>query len=275
MKKVLALLLAVTMIAACFVGCGNKEEKGGKGKSYVIYSDNAFAPFEFVDTDGSGEYVGVDMELLAAIAEDQGFTYEMHNEGFDAAMGAVQAGQADAMIAGMTIRPDREETFDFSEGYFEDGSILVVAASNTTIASEADLAGKVVAAKKGTTSTEYAESIKDQYGFTINYFEDSPTMYQAVVNGNADACFEDYSVIGWAIKEDGVALKTLGEIVNPGYYGFAVKKGENAELIDLFNAGLKNLKENGKYEEILSKYGYGSESTSEETESNAEISEET
>lgn len=262
MKKILALLLAVTLLATCFVACGNKEAKG-EGKSFVIYSDNAFAPFEFLDTEGSGEYTGVDMDLLAAIAEDQGFTYEMHNEGFDAAMGAVQAGQADAMIAGMTIRPDREETFDFSEGYFEDGSILVVSAENTTIATEADLAGKVVAAKKGTTSTEYAESIKDQYGFTISYFEDSPTMYQAVVNGNADACFEDYSVIGWAIKNDGVALQTLGEVVNPGYYGFAVKKGENAELLDLFNAGLKNLKENGKYEEILNKYGYSSESDEE------------
>ena len=261
--RILAISLAVIMtlgFAACGTNGGDATQPDAGNttvapeKTYVIYSDNAFAPFEFYDS-GTSAYTGVDMELLAAIAADQGFKYEMHNDGFDAAMSAVQAGQADAMIAGMTIRDDRKETFDFSEGYFEDGSILVVA-EKSTVKSLEDLKGKLVAAKKGTTSTTYAESIKDQYGFTITYFEDSPTMYQAVITGTAVACFEDFSVIGWAIKNDGVALKTLGEVVNPGYYGFAVKKGTNAELLAKFNAGLANIKASGKYDEILAKYGY-------------------
>ncbi|MBR6547920.1 MAG: transporter substrate-binding domain-containing protein [Clostridia bacterium] len=245
MKRLLAVLLAALMLcslAAC----------GGSDADYIIYSDNAFAPFEFIK---DGAYTGVDMDLMAAIAEDQGFTYEMKNEGFDAAMGAVQAGQADGMIAGMTITDERKQTYDFSEGYFEDGQIMVVAA-NSTIAKEADLAGKKVAAKKGTESTKYAESLKATYGFEIMYYDDSPAMYQAVITGAADACFEDFSVIGWAIKNDGVALKTVGEVLNKSYYGFAVKKGTNAELIEKFNAGLKNIKANGKYDEILAKYGY-------------------
>lgn len=248
-KRIIAMLCAVLMLFA-LVGCGSDGEK-----KYTIYSDNSFAPFEFLDQETS-KYTGVDMDLLAAIAEDQGFKYDMHNEGFDAAMGAVQAGQADAMIAGMTINDKRKETFDFSEGYFEDGSILVVPAENTDITCAEDLAGKLVAAKKGTTSTTYAESIKDTIGFDITYFEDSPTMYQAVITGSAAACFEDRSVIGWAIKNDNVALKTIGEVVNPGYYGFATKKGQNTELIDMFNKGLANIKANGKYDEILAKYGY-------------------
>ncbi len=107
-------------------------------KTYIIYSDNAFAPFEYLDT-ATNEYVGVDMDILAAVAEDQGFEYEMHNEGFDASMGAVQAGQADGMIAGMTITDARRETFDFSDGYFDDGQILVVPA-DSTVTSVADLA---------------------------------------------------------------------------------------------------------------------------------------
>ena len=258
MKKLLAVLMAAAMIVLCFAACGGSDDAkdpSASGKKYVIYSDNSFAPFEFLDTK-TNEYTGVDVDLLAAIAEDQGFTYEIKFEGFDPAMGAVQSGQADAMIAGMTIKPERQENFDFSDGYFEDGSILVVASSNDAIKSESDLAGKKVAAKVGTTSTAYAESIKDKYGFEITYFEDSPKMYQAVMSGNADACFEDYSVIGWAIKNDSVALRTVGEVVNPGSYGFAVKKGTNADLLKLFNQGLANLKANGKYEEILSKYGY-------------------
>lgn len=261
MKKLLALLMAVTMIVLCFAACGgsgNDTNTDTDGKKYLIYSDNSFAPFEFLDTE-TNAYTGVDVDLLAAIAEDQGFTYEIKFEGFDAAMGAVQSGQADAMIAGMTIRADREEIFDFSEGYFEDGSILVVAASNDSIKSEEDLKGKKVACKIGTTSTDYAKSIQEKYGFEIITFEGSPEMYNAVASGNADACFEDYSVVGWAIKNESVALKTIGEIVNPGSYGFAVKKGTNAELIELFDKGLANLKANGKYEEILNKYGYSVE----------------
>ena len=49
--------------------------------------------------------------------------------------------------------------------------------------------------------------------------------------------------------------KIVGNVVNPGFYGFAVKKGQNAELLQMFNEGLKNIKASGKYEEILARYG--------------------
>lgn len=256
MKKLLLLALAACMTVG-LTACNNQEQNADGDKKYVIYSDTAFAPFEFLD-EVSGKYIGVDMDILAAIAEDQGFEYEMKNEGFKAAMGAVQSGQADAMIAGMTINDERKETFDFSEGYFADGQILTVA-QDSDIKSEADLKGKKIAAKNGTMGLEYAESIKEEVGFEISYYEDSTAMYQAIINGVNDACFEDYSVIGWAIENGDVALKTVGEVLNPAQYGFAVKKGENAELIEMFNAGLKNIKESGKYDEILANYGYTAE----------------
>ena len=273
--RLLALLLAMAMAMFALTACGGKEEpveepedadvvettdpvadtaKPGEGLHYVIYSDNAFAPFEFYD-ETEQAYIGVDMDLLAAIAEDQGFTYDMMNEGFDAAMGAVQSGQADAMIAGMTIKPERLETFDFSDGYFEDGQIMVVAA-DSDIASLDDLQDKKAAAKIGTASTDYVNSIKDEYNLTVQNMEDSPTMYNTVISGNADVCFEDRSVVEWAILEGGLALKTVGEVIAPSEYGFAVKKGENAELIEMFNNGLANIKASGQYDEILAKYGY-------------------
>ncbi|MDF2839091.1 MAG: glutamine transporter substrate-binding protein, partial [Evtepia sp.] len=190
-----------------------------------------------------------------AIAEDQGFKYEVKNEGFDPAMAAVQSGQADAMIAGMTINEKRMETFDFSDGYFEDGQIMAVAKGSDVKKLE-DLKGKVVATKASTLGFEYANSIKDQYGFTIQVYEDSPTMYTAVMQGVNAACFEDRTVVEWAIKSQSLEMETVGDVINPKQYGFAVKKGQNPELIEKFNAGLAKLKENGKYNEILAKYGY-------------------
>ncbi len=267
MKKVLALILAVVMIAAmaslaaCSVSVTTDEAADdaadaadASGTTYIIYSDNAFAPFEYLDEE-SGAYVGVDMDIMAAVAADQGISYEMHNEGFDASMGAVQSGQADAMIAGMTITDERRETFDFSEAYFEDGVVIVVK-PGSDITSLEDLKGKTVACKTSTVGGEYGESIKDEYDFEISYFEGSDTMYQAVVTGSADACIEDFSVIGWAIESEGVELSVITEPTNVKGYGFAVKKGENAELLEKFDTGLSNIKASGEYDKILAKYGY-------------------
>lgn len=255
-KRIVALCLAVLMgiIGVSFAGCSSSTDDNKTDKTYIIYSDNAFAPFEYLD-EATNTYVGLDMDLLAAIAENQGFKYEMHNEGFDASMGAVQSGQADAMIAGMTINDERALTFDFSDGYFENGQVLTVAA-DSDIASLEDLAGKTVAVKTSTMGAQYAESIKDQYGFTLNYYEGSEQMYQAVSSGADVACFEDYAVIVYAISTGAVNLKTIGEGVNPAYYGFAVQKGKNPELIEMFNKGLAELKANGEYDKILAKYGY-------------------
>ena len=254
MKKIFALVLAILMVAS-LAACGSDtstEEGTTDAKVYTIVSDNAFAPFESYDS-ATGEYVGIDMDILAAIAEDQGFEYNMMNVGFDPALAKVQAGQADGVIAGMTITDERKEIFDFSEGYFEDGQVMVVA-KDSDIDSLDDLSGKVVATKNGTMGAQYANDNKDQYGYTTKAFEGSNEQYQAIINGNCDACFEDYTVIGDAIK-NGVELKTVGDKINPSYYGFAVKKGSNPELIEMFNAGLANIKANGKYDEILAKYG--------------------
>jgi polar amino acid transport system substrate-binding protein len=249
--RLISAILALIMVFAMLAGCGSSS---GVKKEYIIYSDNAFPPFEYYD-EATKSYIGVDMDLLAAIAEDQGFKYTLKNEGFDPAMGAVQSGQADAMIAGMTITDERKLTFDFSEGYFEDGQIMVVAKGGA-VASLEDLSGETVACKIGTMGTDYAESVKDQYGFEIQYYEDSPTMYTAVINGINAACFEDRTVVEWAIKSENLGLETVGDVINPKYYGFAVKKGENADLIKMFDEGLKNIRDNGIYDEILAKYGF-------------------
>lgn len=261
MKKVLAIILTVAMIAsvAVLAGCGSNDsatanDAATADKTYVIYSDNAFAPFEYLDEE-TNVYVGVDMDIMAAIAEDQGINYEMHNEGFDASMGAVQSGQADGMIAGMTVNDERKQVFDFSTTYFDDGQVLTVK-PDSDIKGFEDLKGKTIACKTSTSGGDYAESVKDQYGFTINYYEGSNEMYQAVVNGVDVACLEDFSVIGWAIKQGGTDLKIVSDVVNTLPYGFAVKKGENAELLEKFNKGLENIKASGKFDEILAKYGY-------------------
>ena len=225
----------------------------GSDKTWVIATDTVFKPFEY--TDESGEFVGIDVDIVKAIAEDQGFKYEMKSLGWDAAIAACQAGQADGMIAGASITDERKESgWIFSDGYYTATQCMAVA-ENSDIAGFEDLKDKQVAVKTGTQGAAYAESLADEYGFTLNYFEDSPTMYQAVAGGQAVACFEDTPIMAASIKDGGLGLKIVEGSENDGAdYGFAIFNSDEQELLDMFNAGLANIKANGKYDEIIAKY---------------------
>lgn len=272
MKKMLALGMAAMMalsLAACGGSASSSEaassssaastseaataENAGSDKTWVIATDTVFKPFEY--TDASGNFVGIDVDIVAAIAEDQGFQYELKSLGWDSAIAACQAGQADGMIAGASITDERKASgWMFSDGYYTATQTMTVAA-DSDITGFDGLQGKTVAVKTGTQGAAYAESLKDQYGFEITYFEDSPTMYQAVLGGQCVACFEDTPIMQASIKDGGLALKVLEDTANEGgEYGFAIFNANNQELLDMFNAGLANIKANGTYDEILAKY---------------------
>ena len=96
MKKLLAIILAALLMTGAAAAIA---------EDYTFGTDTAFRPFEY--TDETGTLVGIDVELLAAIAEDQGFTYTIEPLGWDASIAACQAGQKDAMIAGASITEKR------------------------------------------------------------------------------------------------------------------------------------------------------------------------
>ncbi|MGM9937611.1 MAG: transporter substrate-binding domain-containing protein [Candidatus Ornithomonoglobus sp.] len=257
MKKVIGFLL-MGALALSMAGCGSSApadtdtaDTASTGSKYIIATDTAFPPFEF--TDASGNFVGIDVDIMAAIAEDQGFDYELQSLGFDAALAAVQSGQADGVIAGMSITEERKEKFDFSDPYYN-AEVTIAVSANSDIASYDDLKGAKVAVKTGTNGADYAKSIADEYQLTITEFKDSPTMYQDVIAGNTAACFEDYPVMAYNIQQGAQLVIPEGCTAAGSDYGFAVQKGQNAELLEKFQAGLANIKSNGKYQEIVDKY---------------------
>lgn len=274
MKKFTALCLAMVMVLS-LAACGGSakpaetqapaaaateapaaaatEAPAASGKKWVIASDTVFKPFEY--TDASGNFVGIDVDIVAAVAADQGFDYEIKSLGWDAAIAACQAGQADGMIAGASITEERKANgWLFSDGYYTATQSMTVAA-DSDITGFDGLKGKDVAVKTGTQGATYAETLKDEYGFNLVYFEDSPTMYQAVLGGQCVACFEDTPIMQATIKDNGLALKCLEDTANAGGdYGFAIFDADNQELLDMFNKGLANIKANGTYDQILAKY---------------------
>ena len=254
MKKFLSIMLVLCLMLGILAGCGGDSANGDNdGKVWVIATDTVFKPFEYTNADG--EFVGIDVDILAAIAEDQGFEYELSSLGWDASIAACQSSQADAMIAGASITQERIDSgWTFSDGYYQATQCMAVAADSDITGFE-DLSGKLVAVKTGTQGASYAESLMETYGFTINYFEDSPTMYQAVMGGQAVACFEDTPIMKASIADGDLTMKVVDGTENEGSpYGLAIFNEENQEFLDMFNAGLKNIKENGTYDEIIAKY---------------------
>lgn len=256
-KRMLAVSAALVMALTALTGCGSSTPADGSatadGKTYRIATDTTFAPFEF--TNESGEFVGIDVDLLDAIAKDQGFKYQLDSIGFDAALAAVESGQADGFIAGASITAERQKKFDFSDEYYDSTVCAAVKADNTATSLD-DINGSTVAVKTGTMSASWAESIAPQYSLNLTYFDDSAMMYQAVNSGSAVACFEDYPVMAYGVSQNN-GLKLLVESEDDAFatpYGFGVKKDQNAELLEMFNEGLKNIQENGTYDKIVAKY---------------------
>ena len=244
MKKLLTALLVIGLMILSI---------GALAEDYAIATDTAFRPFEY--TDETGKLVGIDVEILAAIAEDQGFTYTIEPLGWDASIAACQAGQKDGMIAGASITEARKASgWIFSDGYYNAAQSMAVA-QGSSIDGFAALAGKSVAVKIGTQSKDYADSLAGEYGFTVTTFESSPDVYQAVIGGQCAACFDDTPIMADYIKSNGVPLQLVDGTANEGAdYGFAVFSADKQELVDKFNAGLANIRASGKYDEILAKY---------------------
>lgn len=269
-KKILAIGLVAVFALGMLAACGNKDNGGSaptgsaattgsgaaaakSGKHYVIATDKGFSPFEFEDE--KGNIVGIDMDILAAIAEDQGFTYDLHYVGWDAAIAECQAGQADGMIAGASITDERKASgWIFSDGYYDATQGMAVAA-DSKIASLEDLAGKKVVVKNGTMSDTYATELSESIGFSVTRVATSPDMYQQVMGGQADACFDDTPILKYSIKAGDLTMKYVEGTENePAAYGMAIFNADNQELIDLFNKGLANIKKNGVYDEIIKTY---------------------
>ncbi len=225
-------------------------DSGVEGKTFVIGTDTTFAPFEFRQ---NGELTGIDMDLVRAIAEEEGFTVEIRSLGFNAALQALSSNQVDGVIAGMSITDERKAIYDFSEPYFESGIQMAVAKNDDAIKGYEDLNGKTVVAKTGSEGETYARSIAGQYGFEVTALDQSATMYESVKAGSAVAVFDDYPVLAYGVAQNN-GLKTVTDKVPGGSYGFAVDKGNNSALLAAFNDGLAKLKASGEYDQILDKY---------------------
>lgn len=228
----------------------NNAEASGDGEVYTVVTDNAYAPFEFINEE-TGELEGFDVELIKALADEAGIEIEIEQLQFDGIVAGIGSGKFDIGIAGMTITEERKENIDFSQPYYEAGLILAVNKDDDRgISSIEDVDGKTVASRTSSTSESYLEENTDA---KVESFPEIVEAYQVVLQGKVDAVLYDLpNVLYYSTKEAGGQLETVGEKLTGEDYGIAFPKG--SELRDTIDDALTTLKENGTYDDIYEKW---------------------
>lgn len=251
MKKVLVFLM--TAIMACsllLTGCGGGEKKAAEAEKVLrVGTEPAFAPFEF-PKEGSNELTGFDVELIQAIGKQLGYKVEISGMGFDALIPALNAGNIDAAIAGMTITDERKKAVTFSDPYYTSGLIVMVKKDNAAVKSIDDLKGKRIAAQIGTTGEMKARSVE---GATVTTFNTQDEAALELKNGGVDAVIGDLPVMEYYLAQGGNKFAmTVGEKMEAEQYGIAVKK--DSKLAAELNKGMAELKKSGEFDKLYKKW---------------------
>lgn len=242
-------MLSVVLVLACVLSlaaCGSKKEEKEEKEKLVMATNAEFPPYEYYEND---EIVGIDAEFAAAIAEKLGMELKIEDMAFDSIIPAVQSGKADIGIAGMTVDPDRATQVDFSESYYTGRQVIIVT-EDSAIAGPDDLAGKKIGVQQGTTGDIYTT---DDYGDeNIERYNKGMEAVQALSQGKIDAVVIDDQPAKTFVEEN-EGLKILETEYVEEDYAMALKK-DNDELLEKVNNAIKELKEDGTFDEIVAKY---------------------
>ncbi len=259
MNKKWMLGLLVLIMAVFTAACGTSENAGGQNAAgdalkIVVGTDAAYAPFEYVDS--SNNIVGFDIDVFNAVAEAANLEVEYKNTAWDGIFLTLENGERDALISAITITDERKKTMDFSEPYFE-ATQLIAVPQDADITKFTDLKDKEykVGVQNGTTGDIAVSELLGTTSKNVARFDTTPLALKEMQNGGVDAVVADNAVVLEYIKNNPDAnFKSVSDENFPKeFYGIAVKKG-NSELLERINAGLKEIRENGTYDEIFNKY---------------------
>lgn len=255
-RKLFSLITPLAAASIILAACGASEtgsngsatEEGEGATKLKVGTDAAYAPFESFDD--KGNIVGIDIDVVNAIGAEVGVDLEINNVGWDPLFQQLKNGEVDLGVSAITITEERQQTYDFTEPYYE-ATQLIVTKEDSAIESLADLADIKVGVQMNTTGHFAAQDLQGKTSTNIKPYETTPVAIQELINGTVEAVIGDNAVILEYIKNNPQSkLKAIeDDSFEKEYYGLMVKKG-NEEVLDLLNEGIEKLKESGKLAEI-------------------------
>ncbi len=241
----LLVLVGLTLMTGFAVAAEDKP-------TYTFATEAAWAPWDYINEDG--ELVGIDIDIIRAIAEVQDFNVKFTKSQWSSLIPMVNMGKADMTGGGMSITPEREKRVDFTEPYwFTELAVIVRDDSDLNVFS-AMTHGARISNQSNTTGADWVRKnlIEKGYDLEQKLYENYPQATQALISSKVDATVMDATSAEQAISA-GKPIEIVGYIRTGEAYGYAVQEGDE-ELLNTLNDGLKKLKESGRFEEIVNKY---------------------
>ncbi|MBR4093532.1 MAG: transporter substrate-binding domain-containing protein [Oscillospiraceae bacterium] len=251
LKKIAALAGAVVLSATMLSGCAKAKET-----DTLVFGTNAeFPPFEFVSSNGLiDQYDGIDIAVAKQIGDDNGMAVKIENMEFDSLLIALQNGQIDAVIAGMTVTEERKEAVDFSTPYYVAKQVMIVK-EGSDIKKASDMADKKIVVIQGYTG----ETCVNDMGYDYEAFKKGTEAVMELVNGKCDVVVIDSATAAKYIGDnEGLVIVEDDEAFASEEYAIAVAKG-NEELLAKINASIEKMIADGTINNLSAKYAEGSE----------------
>lgn len=255
-KTLAALALATGALALAACGSGGADTTAQTGLAaiqdagtIVVGTEGTYRPFSF-HANGSGDLTGYDVEITEAVAEKLGVDVQFEETQWDAIFAGLDANRF-AMIANqVSINPEREEAYEFSDPYTVSPGVIVVPAGETSISSFADLNGKTTA--QSLTSNWY--ELAQENGAKVEAVEGWAQAVALLEQGRVDATVNDkLTYLDYLQQTPDAPLEIAAETDDPALSAFAFAKG-NTELRDAVNEALTELRADGTLAEISEKY---------------------
>lgn len=242
----IGLALFSLIIGWMFFDILSRESVVGSRADVLVMGTNAgFKPFEYIE---NSEIVGFDVELAREIAKSMGKELKIEDMAFDGLLPALDSGQVDMVVAGMSVTPERAKNALFSSPYYS-ASQRIIVRRDADIKNKYQLSGRRIGVQLGTTGDTLVSKMS---GVSMSQFQTAPSALQelnarkvdAVVLDNAPA--EQYSK-GFA------DLMVLTEPLSKEDYAIAIKK-DNENLLIKVNQAIAQMKDDGRYDALVKKY---------------------
>lgn len=254
-SKVLALLVASTVIFG-FTGCGKssntaantetkkaetKVDKIKKAGKLVLGTSADYPPYEFhKSVNGKDEIVGFDIEIANEIAKDLGVTVEKKDIEFKSLLNALDAGNIDLILSGMTPTPERAQSVDFSNVYYKaEQKVVVRVEDKDKVKTADDLKGKKLGVQKGSIQEDIAKNqLPGAQATALGKISD---IVLALNSKKFDAAIIEGPVAtSYVNANKNLVIADLQLKTEDAGSAVAVKKG-NKELVDAVNKTLERL----------------------------------